>query len=469
MTLSEQSMADLESAISAAQRAEPVLARVPRDRRATGLRAVAITLRDHRDELVGLADEETSLGAPRLDGELTRTAFQLELFAELIDANVACGGVVDRADPEWPPAPRPDLRRRKVPIGIVAMFSASNFPFAFSVAGGDTASAIAAGCPVIVKVHSGHPRLSRRVGELAAAALVSAGLPAGSLGLIEGREHGRRLVLDDRVDAVAFTGSTGGGRALFDLAAGRPRPIPFYGELGSVNPVFVTERAAADHGDQIWTELVSSFTLGAGQFCTKPGIVFAPRKAAAPSAVSQRLGSDRSWPMLDDRIARGYADRIDQMSARPDVDTILAGRTDGIVSSPTLLRTDVADFLADPAGLSEECFGPTTLLVEYDDERQLVDAARQFVGELTSTLQAMPDDSIVPELLDELEPRAGRLIWNQWPTGVSVTGAMQHGGPYPSSTSSRDTSVGTAAIERFLRPVAYQNFPADLLPVDLRD
>lgn len=467
MTASTPSPA-LETALSAAQQAEPVLARAPRSTRADGLRAVATALREHRAELVDLAHEETSLVATRLDGEITRTTFQLDLFAQLLDEDPQRGIVIDPADAQWPPAPRPALHRSLLPIGIVAMFSAGNFPFAFSVVGGDTASALAAGCPVIVKAHSGHLLLSRRVGELAISALEQSGMPAGALAVIEGRENGRALVLDDRVDAVAFTGSTGGGRALFDLATGRPRPIPFYGELGSVNPVFVTERAAVEDGERIWRELAASFTLSAGQLCTKPGIVFAPRGAAAPAAVAAHLTTDAAWPLLDDRIARGFAARIEEMTARTDVDPIISGTIEGTVASPTLLRTDLDDYLVDPAGLGEESFGPTTLIVEYDDEQHLLDAARQFVGELTGTLQAMPDDLIAPPLIELLEARVGRVIWNQWPTGVSVTAAMQHGGPYPSSTSGRDTSVGIAAIDRFLRPVAYQNFPDSLLPDGVR-
>jgi len=459
----------LEAALSAAHAAETVLARAPRSQRADALRRVAVALHENRTELVAVADAETGLGPTRLDGEITRTAFQLDVFATMLEERAPEGIVIDHADAEWPPSPRPDLRRRLRPLGVVAMFAAGNFPFAFSVVGGDTASALAAGCPVIVKVHSGHPRLSRRVGALACAAIADAGLPEGTLGLIEGREAGRALVLDDRVEAVAFTGSTSGGRALFDLACGRPRPIPFFGELGSVNPVFVTMRAAREDGERIWKELAGSFTLGAGQFCTKPGIVFAPRTADSASAVASALSADASWRMLDQRIADGFAHRIEEMTRRADVETIVRGTVDGLVATPTLLRTDIKAFLADPAGLSEESFGPTTLLVEYDSEDQLLAAAGQFVGELTATLQAFPDDSIAPALIDALEPVAGRLLWNQWPTGVTVTGAMQHGGPYPASTSGRDTSVGMAALDRFLRPVAYQNFPASLLPVELRD
>lgn len=459
---------DLDTALAEAQVAEPFLAASSRPQRAVGLRAFATTLRANQQELVELADTETFLGAQRLTSELMRTAFQLDQFAGLLESGYPTGRVIDPADVAWPPAPRPDLRRRLVPLGVVGVFAAGNFPFAFSVAGGDTASALAAGCPVVVKAHPGHPRLSRRVAQLAREALRDAGLPEGTLSLVEGLDEGRRLVLDDRTDAVAFTGSTAGGRALFDLAGSRPRPIPFYGELGSVNPVFVTERAAEDHGDRIFDELAASFTLGAGQFCTKPGVVFVPRAARGPQELATRLRSGQTWTLLNQRTASEFSRRVVEMTARPDVQVVVAGAIDGAESSATVLRAEVADFLRDPDGLGEESFGPATLLVEYDDERQLVDAARSFVGELTASLQALPDDVVVAELIAALEPRVGRLIWNQWPTGVSVTAAMQHGGPYPASTSSRDTSVGSAAIDRFLRPVAYQNFPGSLLPAELQ-
>ncbi len=457
-----------EAVLAAAYDAAPTLAKTPRPLRGEALRAVAQALREHRPELIRIADDETGLGSQRLDGEITRTAFQLDFFADLAATETSSEPVVDIADANWPPAPRPDLRRHLVPLGVVAMFAASNFPFAFSVVGGDTASSLAAGCPVVVKVHPGHPRLSARVGELAATALRAAGMPDGTLGLIEGQENGRRLVEDERTSAVAFTGSTAGGRALFDLAARRARPIPFFGELGSVNPVFVTERAAQQMGDRIWRELTESFTLGSGQFCTKPGVVFAPRAEDAWAEVRDLLGAPAPRRLLNERIASGFVERIGHMSAREDVEVVVAGMTNGLDATPTLLRTDISSFLSDPEGLGEESFGPTTLIVEYDDEAELITAAEAFTGELTGTLQAVDDDPIAPALIDALETRVGRIVWNQWPTGVAVTAAMQHGGPYPASTSARDTSVGTAAMDRFLRPVVYQNFPVPLLPSELR-
>lgn len=454
---------EFDEILTTATQAKGVLARGTLLLRSRGLRSISAALRENAVELVAIAEAETSLGRTRLDGELVRTAFQLDYFAALIEAGDIGRDITESAEPGWPPAPRPGLTRRALPIGIVAVFSASNFPFAFSVAGGDTASALAAGCPVVVKAHSGHPRLSRRVAALARSALDSVGLPTGTLSLVEGRETGVRLVQDNRVDAVSFTGSTAGGRALFDLANGRRRPIPFFGELGSVNPVFITERAVAANGETIWADLMGSFTLGAGQFCTKPGLIFAPRSAHAPEKVAALLGTDMSWRMLDERIALGYAERVAALSARDDVDVVVAGSTEGVVSTPSLLRTRIADFIADPEGLSEECFGPATLIVEYEQEEDLSRAAKKFVGELTATIQALPDDRILKALLPALESRVGRLVWNQWPTGVSVATAMQHGGPYPASTSARDTSVGAAAVHRFERPVAYQNFPAELI------
>lgn len=426
---------------------------------------MAQALRAHSEELVTLADDETALGKSRLDTELVRTAFQIDFFAELIDSGQFLRELSDRADPNWPSAPRPSLTRLHVPIGVVAVFAASNFPFAFSVAGGDTASALAAGCPVVVKAHSGHPRLSQRVADICRESLIEAGMPPASLTLVRGREVGRQLVEDNRVDAVAFTGSTEGGRALFDIACGRPRPIPFYGELGSVNPVFVTARAAETDSDRIWRELTASFTLSAGQLCTKPGIVFAPRTADAPSLILEYLDCAQRWELLDERIAEGFAAQVNELAENQAVHVIASSPVEGRTAGPWLLKTDIASFLAAPHALINECFGPAVLIVEYHDESDLLTAAACFTGELTATIQAHADDDVVPALVRTVTRRAGRIVWNQWPTGVAVTGAMQHGGPYPSSTSARDTSVGAAAAERFLRPVTYQNFPARVIPL----
>lgn len=435
--------------------------------RARVLAAVADALDAEADRLVPLAQAETRLPEARLRGELTRTTFQLRLLGETVAVGAHLGVRIDHADPDWPMgAPRPDLRRSAVPVGPVLVFAASNFPFAFSVAGGDTASALAAGCPVLVKVHEGHPELSAAVGEVVATALAAAGAPRGVLELVHDQADARALLVHPGIRAAAFTGSIPAGRALFDLAQSRPDPIPFFGELGSVNPVFVTDRAAATRAEEIADGFIASFTLGAGQLCTKPGVLLAP----AGSALTARLATAElpgPVPLLNDRIAEGHRRSRAALADRPGVAVLGAPEAPGEV--PALLVTTAATLLADLDGLFAECFGPTALVATYADERELVDVAEAIDGQLTATLQAEPDDVVVPVLTEVLAHKAGRLLWNQWPTGVSVTAAQQHGGPYPASTAPGTTSVGTAAIERFVRPVAWQGFPDHLLPPELRE
>ena len=413
---------------------------------------------------------ETHLPEARLTGELGRTTFQLRLFADVLREGSFLEARIDHADPEWGMGPRPDLRRVQRPLGPVAVWSASNFPFAFSVAGGDTASALAAGCPVIVKAHPGHPRLSERTADVLTAALRDAGAPDGVLGLLTGEETGRRLVADSRVRAGAFTGSLPAGRALFDLAAARPEPIPFYGELGSVNPVFVTPGAARERADDVAKGFLGSVTLGAGQFCTKPGLVFVPADAGLIERIAHDAGALPGAPMLNDRIRSGFAAALANLADQPEI-TPLAGTTD-VGSEPTLaLFTTTYDRHA-PARerLEVECFGPAALIVTYDDPAQLVDAAAALDGQLTATVQGTDQEAeLVQPLLERLADRAGRVVWNGWPTGVSVTHAMQHGGPYPATTTPSTTSVGTAAVSRFLRPVSYQSVPDELLPPALQE
>ena len=416
-----------------------------------------------------LAQEETHLPLPRLTGELKRTTFQLRLFADEVESGAFLQATIDHADPGWGMGPRPDLRRMLVPIGPVAVWAASNFPFAFSVAGGDTASALAAGCPVVLVAHPGHPRLSERTAAILSAALAGAGAPDGTFALVEGQETGRALIQDPRVAAGAFTGSLRGGRALFDLASSRETPIPFYGELGSVNPAFVTPGAAAARAEEIAQGFAGSMSLGVGQFCTKPGLLFVPADSPIPSLVAERLQAVAGAPMLNDRIRSGYGEALGALASH-EVVSVLAGTTepDGD-PAPTLLRTSAAEVVADPRPLTAEVFGPAALLVEYTDDEELLAAARVFEGQLTATVQGEPDDAVVPALLDVLSERSGRVLFNGWPTGVSVTYAQQHGGPYPATTAVGTTSVGTAAMERFLRPVAYQDVPEALLPEPLQD
>lgn len=461
--------AELASLLGKAADAAPAWAATPPARRADALRSIADRLDAAAGELVPLAQSETHLLEGRLTGELKRTTFQLRLFAEMLDDGSYLDARIDHADPAWPMGARPDIRRVLEPLGPVVVFAASNFPFAFSVAGGDTCSALAAGCPVIVKVHSGHPRLSARVGALAAEALSAVGAPDGLLSLVFGTEAGREALLDPLIKAASFTGSIPGGRALFDLAVSRPEPIPFYGELGSVNPVFVTKTAAEARSEEIAAEFLASYTLGAGQFCTKPGILLVP----AESRILDQLRSAEQpggAPLLNDRIQGGYVEvlkgLLDDSAVVP---VVLSEEAFAEPPVPTLVATTADAVLADPEGLITECFGPTALVVTYRDEDELLAVARIIDGQLTATIQGQDEDSVVPELVRLLALKAGRVLWNQWPTGVSVTYAQQHGGPYPATTTPTTTSVGTASIARFLRPIAYQGLPDELLPAALQE
>jgi NADP-dependent aldehyde dehydrogenase len=463
----------VRSIVDTATRASDVWGTTPRVARAGALRSVADALDANADQLIPIAMRETHLLEPRLRGEIARTTFQLRLLADEVERGSYLGVQVDEADPSWPMgAPRPDLRRTAVPLGPVLVFAASNFPFAFSVAGGDTASALAAGCPVIVKAHEGHPALSDATAALVSEALTAAGAPDGTFAMIRDPEAARETLLDDGVKAAAFTGSTGAGRALFDIAQSRREPIPFYGELGSVNPVFVSTTAAATRATEIVEGFVGSFTLGAGQFCTKPGVLLVP----AASDLAQKL-SETPLPeptdLLNERISHGYRLGRDALLAHPGVTLInRAGKADqtaGVgVAEPTLVLTTVDVLMSDMDGLFAECFGPMALVVTYTDDSQLLNLAAKIEGQLTATIFAEPGDPVVPDLVTALTRRAGRVIWNQWPTGVSVTYAQHHGGPYPASTAPATTSVGTASIDRFVRPVALQGFPDQLLPEELR-
>lgn len=440
---------------------------LPADR-APFLQAIASALEEAAPKLVTIADEETSLGPARLRNEMVRTVFQLRLFAQVATRGEYLGATIDRADPAWPMGPRPDLRRVLEPLGPVLVFAASNFPFAFSVAGGDTASALAAGCPVVVKAHSGHPRLSAATAEVVHRALRSAGAPEGLFDIVFGTAAGRAAIVDPRVKAGAFTGSTEAGRALFDLATSRPEPIPFFGELGSVNPVFVTEAAAERRGAAIVSEFIGSFTLGAGQFCTKPGILLVP---ASAKLVDGFPGAVPGEPMalLNERIRTSYASAVRELGDTAGVRVLVTGDHTAADPSPTVLCTTSAELLADPEKLIREVFGPASLVVEYTEESELLDVAKVIDGQLTASIQGEDDDTVAAELIRLLAAKAGRVLWNQWPTGVSVTYAQQHGGPYPATTAPATTSVGTEAISRFLRPVAYQGIPQHLLPPALRD
>lgn len=437
--------------------------------RYTQLATIAARLDDAADELVELAMAESHLPEARLRGELRRTTMQLRLFAEEALTGTFFDARIDRSDPDFGSGPRPDLRRMRIPIGVVLNFAASNFPFAFSVAGGDTASALATGCPVIVKAHPGHPRLSALTAALVADALDATGAPAGSFALIDGEDNGIAALRDDRVDAATFTGSVRGGLHLERIARERDRPIPFYGELGSINPVFVTAAAAAARGKDIVSGFVGSYTLGNGQFCTKPGLLFLPAGHGVDGIVAA-AAEVTTGRLLTDSITAGFRQRLDSLAADLDGAMVLASEDRDGCPQPGLMSVDFETFIDHVDNLRTEAFGPFSAVVEYTDVAQLRTALEHLEGSLTVSVHAEDSDGdVVRTLLPALEAKAGRLIVNEWPTGVAVTPAQQHGGPYPSTTGVLYTSVGTAAVERFLRPVAYQNFPQDWLPAPLQD
>ncbi|MFD2757909.1 aldehyde dehydrogenase (NADP(+)) [Gulosibacter faecalis] len=472
---------EIETIVAAADRASVAFAATEPKARARALVAVADALDANADELVALAGAETGLTEARLRGELNRTAVQLRLFADVVVEGAYLDVRIDRHDDDFAIGVRPELRMMRRAVGPVVVFAASNFPFAFSVAGGDTASALAAGCPVLLKTHSGHPRLSERTGELVAAALRDAGMPDGVFATFSGQANGTAVLQDPRIQAGSFTGSEHVGRLLADLAAARPQPIRFYGELGSTNPVFVTRAAIAERPDDLVAGLVGAVAGSAGQLCTKPGFVFVPeghgldeRIAAQVAASNEQLGRQR---LLNPGITRGYTGRRDEVLAAPGVRTIVAGEAtvddEGHGwTTPTIVAVSLADLRANRDAVLAEVFGPFTVLVEVPEGTNPVDLVPEFFsGALTATLQTGADEASdeLRALTDALTLVAGRVLYGGWPTGVAVTHAMTHGGPWPATTNDSSTSVGTAAIDRFLRPVTYQSMPEALLPEPVRD
>jgi len=462
-------------AARAAAAAFPVYRATGAEQRARFLESIADRLDGLGDELVDRAVAESGLPRPRIAGEVARTSGQLRLFASVLREGSWHGARIDPAQPDRTPLPRPDIRQRMVPLGPVAVFGASNFPLAFSVAGGDTASALAAGCPVIVKAHDAHPGTSELVGRAIVAAVADAGLPAGVFALLygDGPTLGTALVTAPEVKAVGFTGSRRAGLALVTAAAGRREPIPVYAEMSAVNPVFLLPSALDARAEQIAAGFVASLTLGAGQFCTNPGLVFAVGGAALDrfvAAASAAVSEAAATPMLTPGIARAYADAVDAAAGTDGVAVAARGGDGGPVScSPALLTTDAATFLADDR-LQQEMFGAAALVVRCADVDELTRLVAHLDGQLTASLQLdEPDHALAARLIESLELRVGRIIVNGWPTGVEVNHAMVHGGPFPATSDSRATSVGSRAIERFLRPVAYQDVPAGLLPAEIAD
>lgn len=415
------------------------------------------------DQLISTCVEETALSADRLVGERARTANQLKMFADRVREGSWIDARIDTALPDRKPIPKPDLRRMLLPLGPVAVFGASNFPLAFSVAGGDTASALAAGCPVVVKPHPGHPATSTMVAAATLNAAEDCGMPDGVFAMIEETsvEIGLELVRHPLMRAVGFTGSTRAGRALFDAANLRREPIPVFAEMGSLNPMFVLPAALEKRWEKIAIGLTGSVSLGTGQFCTKPGLVFG-QQSAVFNQFASRLGDELSripiGHMLNDTISKRFEESLSKAK-----DYVKAK------GGAYLLMTDAKQF-GEERVLHEEIFGPATLLVNCQDADELIELAGELDGQLTATIHAEPEDEALSgRLLRVLQEKAGRIVWNSYPTGVEVSPAMHHGGPYPATTDSRFTSVGTAAIQRFARPVCYQGFPPALLPPELQN
>jgi 2,5-dioxopentanoate dehydrogenase len=444
-----------------------------REDRANFLNAIADEIEARAEAITQVGSEETGLPEARLLGERGRTMGQLRLFAE----HILKGDYLDRrhdaALPDRQPLPRPDIRLMQRPVGPVAVFGASNFPLAFSVAGGDTASALAAGCPVVVKGHSAHPGTGEIVAEAIDAAIKSCGVHPGVFSLIQGgrRDVGQSLVQHPLINAVGFTGSLAGGRALFDLCAQRSEPVPFFGELGSVNPMFFLPAAMATRGTQIAEGWAASLTMGAGQFCTNPGvsvIIDGPGTEAFIEAATKALALIGAQTMLTDGIAGAYRSGRERIKSTAGVQELLASTCDMRNATPYLFSTTGKRWLENEA-LGEEVFGPLGLIVHVENKEEMLSVARSLTGQLTTTIHMDDADAgLARALLPILERKAGRLLANGFPTGVEVCDSMVHGGPYPASTNFGATSVGTMAIRRFLRPVSYQNLPDAVLPVDLK-
>lgn len=444
-----------------------------RSSRAAFLRNIAAELDDQLEALKELASRETGLPEQRIQGELGRTTGQLRLFAAHIEAGNYLDRHRDEALPDRAPAPRPELRSMQRPIGPVAVFGASNFPLAFSVAGGDTAAALAAGCPVVVKGHPAHPGTSELVAMAISQAIAKSGFHPGVLSLVQGSNIrvGTSLVKHPLIKAVGFTGSHRAGRHLFNLCAARPEPIPFFGELGSVNPMFILPAAMRERPDALAMGWTQSLTLGVGQFCTNPGIVFLQNGSASDqfrTSVLNALSSLQAQTMLTAGIADAFRNSVAHFTACAGVTAHLTSASSGRNVGPALFEVSLDHFLANRA-LHEEAFGPLGLIVNVNSASEFKTIIPRLEGQLTATIHmADADKELCRQMIPLLERKAGRVIINGFPTGVEVVDSMVHGGPYPASTNFGATSVGTMSIRRFLRPVAYQNFPADLLPVDLQ-
>ncbi|MDF8332781.1 aldehyde dehydrogenase (NADP(+)) [Novosphingobium cyanobacteriorum] len=467
--------AEVDAACAAAADAFDVYRATDRETRATFLEAIATEILGIGDELIEAAMLESGLPRARLEGERGRTVGQLRMFADVVRKGAWQQLRIDPAMPDRQPLPRPDLRLRMIPLGPVAVFGASNFPLAFSTAGGDTASALAAGCPVVVKGHPAHPRTGELVAAAIARAVAACGLPSGVFGHLVGPSNdlGAALVQDARIAAVGFTGSRAGGLALVRLAQARPVPIPVYAEMSSINPVLLLPEALKARGAALGTAFVGSLTMGAGQFCTNPGLVLAIEGEgldAFLAAATEAVGGAPAQTMLTGGIGQAYRSGVAALESAPGVDKLAEGPSGGAMQGhAALFRTTAQAFLAEKA-LGHEVFGASSIVVICRNVRELETVLRSLEGQLTVTLHMdESDQAMAATLLPALEIKAGRILANGWPTGVEVCHAMVHGGPFPATSDPRTTSVGSLAIDRFLRPVSYQNLSSAVLPPELRD
>ena len=470
------SIADVDAAAQLAAKAFGDYAQWSGAKRLALMSRIAELLEAGAAEIVARAQQETALAEGRLQGELARTCFQLRQYGQAAASGLIVGARIDHGDPNRKPQPKPDLRSMLVPMGPVAVFGASNFPLAYSVAGGDTASALAAGCPVIVKAHPAHPGTSELVANVVVQAAQECGAPEGVFSMLfdAGFEVGASLVTHSLVKAVGFTGSRRGGRTLMDLAAARPEPIPVYAEMSSINPVFILGGALKERAEEIAAGLHNSVTQGVGQFCTNPGLVFVEAGADKFLVKLENLMAGTApGTMLTAGICSAYHAGVAAFAKTPGVRRAATVNVKDDAAKTragaALFVTDAAIFLANH-NLMNEVFGPSTLVVECASREQMLEAARRLEGQLTATVHANVEELAGRhDLIEVLVTKAGRLVYNGFPTGVEVTHAMTHGGPYPATADGRSTSVGTRAIERFLRPVSFQNYPDVLLPAELQE
>jgi acyl-CoA reductase-like NAD-dependent aldehyde dehydrogenase len=465
---------DVDAALAAAVEAAASPRMREDARRDAALRAAAAGLRERADEVVATAGVETGLPEARLRGELERTAVQLELLGAHVAAGEHHDAIIDLPDPDWRPVPRPDLRRARVPIGPVAVFGASNFPLAFSTAGGDTGSALAAGCPVIVKGHPSHPGTGTLVAEIVAAGVAEAGLPAGAFAhlLAADLAVAEALVDHPATAAVAFTGSFRAGSAIVARTNARPVPIPVFAEMGSLNPVVVTAAALEARGAAIVDALAGAIGTFGGQLCTKPGLVFAPAGSTLAADLAAALEERGTQVLLNAGIHAGYAEGLAALAGCEGVERLTPagdGSGEGFAAAPAVLRAPASAVAATPA-LREECFGPAAVVLEYGADDELQAALAALGGQLAASVYAEPaEHAALAPLVERCTQQAGRVIFDGVPTGVAVTRAMHHGGPWPASSAPAHTSVGATAVDRFLRPVVYQDAPDPLLPPALQD